>query len=142
MLAPSLYPVVITGDLRLWNDGEVGSGRGLREAKGREVKSRQQKTRLGGFFQFLQKDFPVDEKASWLELQTNYVGSSRAFLALLDGELNALTFFQGFETVGLDGGEVNEHVFAAVSRGDETEAFLGVEEFYGTSHFGHDNFLE
>lgn len=64
MLAPSLYPVVFTGCLRLWDDGEVGSGRGLREAKGREVKSRQQKTRLGGFFQFLQKDFPVNEKAS------------------------------------------------------------------------------
>ena len=64
MLAPSLYPVVITGCLRRWDDGEVGSGRGLREAKGREVKSRQQKTRLGGFFQFLQKDFPDNEKAS------------------------------------------------------------------------------
>lgn len=64
MLAPSLYPVVFTGCSRLWDDGEVGSGRGLREAKGREVKSRQQKTRLGGFFQFLQKDFPVNEKAS------------------------------------------------------------------------------
>ena len=53
-----------------------------------------------------------------LELQTNYVGSSRAFLALLDGELNALTFVQGFEAGGLDSGEVYEHVFAAVSRGD------------------------
>jgi hypothetical protein len=85
---------------------------------------------------------PKEGKVLRLELLRNDVRSSRAFLALLDGELNALTFFQGFETVGLDGGEVNEHVFAAVSRGDETEAFLGVEEFYGTSHFGHDNFLE
>ena len=143
MLAPSLYPVVFTGCSRLWDDGEVGSGSGLREAKGREVKSRQQKTRLGGFFQFLQKDFPVDEKASWLELQTNYVGSSRAFLALLDGELNALTFVQGFEAGGLDSGEVYEHVFAAVSRGDEAKTFLSVEELYGTSHFvRHNNFLE
>ena len=143
MLAPSLYPVVITGCSRLWDDGEVGSGSGLREAKGREVKSRQQKTRLGGFFQFLQKDFPVDEKASWLELQTNYVGSSRAFLALLDGELNALTFVQGFEAGGLDSGEVYEHVFATVSRGDEAKTFLSVEELYGTSHFvRHNNFLE
>ena len=143
MLAPSLYPVVFTGCSRLWDDGEVGSGSGLREAKGREVKSRQQKTRLGGFFQFLQKDFPVDEKASWLELQTNYVGSSRAFLALLDGELNALTFVQGFEAGGLDSGEVYEHVFATGSRGDEAKTFLSVEELYGTSHFvRHNNFLE
>lgn len=143
MLAPSLYPVVFTGCSRLWDDGEVGSGSGLREAKGREVKSRQQKTRLGGFFQFLQKDFPVDEKASWLELQTNYVGSSRAFLALLDGELNALTFVQSFEAGGLDSGEVYEHVFATVSRGDEAKTFLSVEELYGTSHFvRHNNFLE
>ena len=78
-----------------------------------------------------------------LELQTNYVGSSRAFLALLDGELNALTFVQGLEARGLDGGEVNEHVFAAVGRGDEAKTFLGVEELDGTSHFvGHDNFLK
>jgi hypothetical protein len=48
------------------------------------------------------------------ELQSYYVSSSRAFLALLDGELNALTFVQGLEARGLDGGEVNEHVFAAV----------------------------
>ena len=90
----------------------------------------------------MQKDFSIDEKASWLELQTNYVGSSRAFLALLDGELNALTFVQGFEAGGLDSGEVYEHVFAAVSRGDETEAFLGFEELYVTSLFvGIDNLL-
>jgi hypothetical protein len=82
-------------------------------------------------------------KASLLELQTNYVGSSRAFLALLDGELNALTFVQSFEAGGLDCREVYEHVFAAVSRGDETKTFLGVEEFNGTSHFvRHNNFLK
>jgi hypothetical protein len=74
------------------------------------------------------------------ELQSYYVSSSRAFLALLDGELNALTFVQGFETRGLDGGEVNEHIFAAINRGDETKTFLGVEELNGTSHFRHNNF--
>ena len=103
----------------------------------------QQKTRRSGFFQFLLRRLPINGKQLGRELQAGNVGSGRAFLALLDGELNALTFFQGFETVGLDGGEVNEHVFAAVSRGDEAKAFLGVEELYGTSHFvGHDNFLE
>lgn len=106
------------------------------------TRKRATKTRRSGFFQFLLRPLPKEGKVLRLELLRNDVRSSRAFLALLDGELNALTFFQGFETVGLDGGEVNEHVFAAVSRGDETEAFLGVEEFYGTSHFGHDNFLE
>jgi len=94
-------------------------------------------------FSILAEALPINGRRLGRELQASNVGSSRAFLALLDGELNALTFFQGFETVGLDGGEVNEHVFAAVSRGDETEAFLSVEELYGTSHFvGHDNFLE
>jgi hypothetical protein len=46
---------------------------------------------------------------------------------LLDGELNALTFFQGFETVGLDGGEVNEHVFAAVSREMKPKPFSALK---------------
>lgn len=62
-----------------------------------------------------------------LELQTNYVGSSRAFLALLDGELNALTFVQGFEAGGLDSGEVYEHVFAAVSREMKPKPFSALK---------------
>ena len=125
-MVPFLLPVA------RWQQGNQPASR----------KKANKKTRRSGFFQFLQRPLPVEGKVLRLELLRNDVRSSRAFLALLDGELNALTFFQGFETVGLDGGEVNEHVFAAVSRGDETEAFLGVEEFYGTSHFGHDNFLE
>jgi hypothetical protein len=82
-------------------------------------------------------------KHSKCELQTNYVGSSWAFLALLDSELNALTFVQSFEAGRLDGREVYEHVFATVSWGDETETFFSVEEFNGTSHFvRHNNFLK
>ena len=48
-------------------------------------------------------------------------------LAILDFELNVLAFSQGFEAVTLDCREVYEHVFAAVSRGDETETFRLVE---------------
>lgn len=122
--------------------------KGLRERgqAGQTLNFRQQKTRLGGFFNSCRRSSQqalASVKASLLELQTNYVGSSRAFLALLDGELNALTFVQSFEAGGLDCREVYEHVFAAVSRGDETKTFLGVEEFNGTSHFvRHNNFLK
>jgi len=73
------------------------------------------------------------------ELQSNYVSGSRTFLALLDSELNALTFVQSFEAGGLDGREVYEHIFATVSRGDKTKTFLCVEELNSTSHFVRHN---
>jgi hypothetical protein len=80
---------------------------------------------------------------SELELQNDYVDRRRAFLALLDGELNALTFVQGLKAGGLDSGEVYEHILAAISRGDKTKAFLSVEEFYGAGHsVGHGDFLD
>jgi hypothetical protein len=44
-----------------------------------------------------------------------------------DFEADLLTFFQGFEAAGLDGGEMCEHILAAVIGGDETKT-LGVAE--------------
>ena len=53
-------------------------------------------------------------------------------------ELYALTFSKSFKTISLDCREVYEHVFRAIVRSDEAEAFVSVEPFYDTSHFtGH-----
>ena len=55
-----------------------------------------------------------------------------------DGEGHFLTFVQRFVTIVLDSREVYEHVFRAIVRSDEAEAFVSVEPFYDTSHFtGH-----
>lgn len=62
----------------------------------------------------------------------------RAFSAAFDGEGHFLTFVQRFVTIVLDSREVYEHVFRAIVRSDEAEAFVSVEPFYDTSHFtGH-----
>src|SRR5471030_620256 len=60
-------------------------------------------------------------------LDCSYVNCRRAFLAVLDFELYVLAFSQSFEAVTLDCREVYEHVFAAVSRSNETETFRFVE---------------
>lgn len=70
-------------------------------------------------------------------LDSSYVNSRRAFLAILDFELYVLTFSQSFETVALDCREVNEHVLAAVSRGDETETLRFVEPLHLTFDLSH-----
>lgn len=71
-------------------------------------------------------------------LQAGYVTSCRAFSAAFDGEGHFLTFVQRFVTIVLDSREVYEHVFRAIVRSDEAEAFVSVEPFYDTSHFtGH-----
>jgi hypothetical protein len=44
-----------------------------------------------------------------------------------------LAFFQGFEAVHIDCGEVREQVFATIVRGDEAEAFSVIEPLDGTS---------
>ena len=51
-----------------------------------------------------------------VESDSGYVNSRWAFLAVLNFELNVLTFSQSFEAITLDSGEVYEHVFAAISR--------------------------
>ena len=77
-------------------------------------------------------------KMSGLESDSSYVNCSRTFLAVLNFELNVLAFSQSFEAVTLDCREVYEHVFRAIVRSDEAEAFVSVEPFYDTSHFtGH-----
>ena len=71
-------------------------------------------------------------------LQAYNVTSCWAFSAAFDGEGNFLTFIQRFVAFVLDSREVYEHVFRAIVRSDEAEAFVSVEPFYDTSHFtGH-----
>jgi hypothetical protein len=68
---------------------------------------------------------------------SRYVNSSRAFLAVLNFELNVLAFSQGFEAVALDSGEVYKHIFAAVSRGNEAKTFRFVEPLNLTFNLCH-----
>lgn len=51
------------------------------------------------------------------------VGSLLAFWAFSDVELHFLTFFERFEAVHLDSGEMGEQVLAAAIRSDEAETF-------------------
>ena len=54
----------------------------------------------------------------------------------IEGDL--LAFFQLTIAAGLDGGEVDEHVLAAVVVGDKAEALLRVEPLYSTLiHIGY-----
>jgi hypothetical protein len=68
---------------------------------------------------------------------SGYVNSSRTFLAVLNFELNVLAFSQSFEAITLDCREVYEHVFAAVSWGNETKTFRLVEPLNLTFNLCH-----
>ncbi len=70
-------------------------------------------------------------------LDCHYVNSRRAFLTVLDFELYALAFSQSFEAVTLDCREVYKHVFAAVSRSNETKTFRLVEPLNLTFNLCH-----
>jgi hypothetical protein len=58
----------------------------------------------------------------------NYVSSLRTLGAFLNGEFNFLTFFKVFETVTLDGGEVDEDIRAAFAS-EKAVAFAAVKPF-------------
>src|SRR5882757_10463840 len=64
----------------------------------------------------------------------------RRLLAALGHDFvgEALAFVEGAHAGALDRADVHEHVARAVARGDETEAFLGIEELNGTC--GHLNY--
>jgi hypothetical protein len=55
------------------------------------------------------------------------------FRATRDVEGNLLAFCECFEALSLNSGEMDEHVFAAAIRGNETKAFRAVEPFNGTN---------
>src|SRR5574344_845209 len=57
------------------------------------------------------------------------VGSLLAFRALHHFERDFFAFFQGLETIHVDGREMCEKVFAAVIRRNEAKAFRIVEPF-------------
>ena len=63
-----------------------------------------------------------------------------AFLAVGDGEFDFLAVGKGFETVALDGAEVNEDVGAAFLL-DETIPFGFIEPFDGTGDCRHRYYL-
>src|SRR5690606_36020579 len=58
-------------------------------------------------------------------------GRLGALLALADLEADTLTLVEGLVALGLDRGEVDEQVIAALGRGDEPEALVGVEPLDG-----------
>ncbi|AMO49917.1 Cold shock-like protein cspE [Enterobacter sp. FY-07] len=68
---------------------------------------------------------------------SSYVNCSRAFLTVLNFKLNVLAFGQSFETVTLDCREVYEHIFAAISRSNETKTFGLVEPLNLTFNLCH-----
>jgi hypothetical protein len=67
-----------------------------------------------------------------------HVGRLRAFRALNHIKIHCLSFFQGLESVSLDGTEMDKDIRTILLR-DETEALLVVEPFH--SSFRHDFYL-
>ena len=61
------------------------------------------------------------------------VHSLLAFGTAADFEFDCLTFVERLESVRYDTGEVNENLFAVLSR-NESVAFLAIEPFYLTCH--------
>jgi hypothetical protein len=87
---------------------------------------RQKKTRLWRVFKILSDN-----------LNSGNVSSRWAFGTVGDFELYALTFSQSFETIALDGREVNEHVFATIFRSNETESFGLIKPLNATFDLRH-----
>jgi hypothetical protein len=66
------------------------------------------------------------------------VDSAETFLATFGFKRYLLSFRQGFETTGLDGGMMNEYVITAVRRTDKTKTFTIVKPLYCTCrHTGY-----
>jgi len=69
----------------------------------------------------------------WGLLNYRNVHSLIAFGAAADFEFDCLTFVERLESVRYDTGEVNENLFAVLSR-NESVAFFAIEPFYLTCH--------
>ena len=84
--------------------------------------------------------FYVPRPASWRfvrgTLNRYHVLGLGAFLSIGHRELDLLAVCQGFETITLDGTEVNENIGAAFTF-DEAETFCFVEPLYGASYLRH-----
>lgn len=87
-----------------------------------------------GFIARLKRIHTSDQ---WIRSDSCYVNSCRTFLAVLNFELNVLTFSQSFEAITLDSGEVYEHIFAAISRSNEAKTFRLVEPLNLTFNLCH-----
>jgi len=77
--------------------------------------------------------FSIIRKTGYLSARTPDIPGSRAFLSLLQFELNFFALTQGLESVTLDGAEMHEDVFAVFSF-DEPETFGFVEPLHFTLH--------
>ena len=71
---------------------------------------------------------PVAPALQGLDLRGGHLARALVFFHL---EADALAFLKAGETRALNGGDVDEHVRAALLRLDEAEAFLLVEPLYG-----------
>jgi hypothetical protein len=69
-----------------------------------------------------------------MELETNYVFGLKALRSLLHFEFNVLAFVQCFVSIGLNRGEVNEHIFAGLPL-DKAVTFRCVKPFHNTLLF-------
>jgi hypothetical protein len=58
-----------------------------------------------------------------------YIGSLRTFRTLDHFKSHALAFFQGFETISLNGAKVNENI-VPVLPGNKSIPLLGIKPFY------------
>ena len=56
----------------------------------------------------------------------------QAFRPLLDLKADSLAFGQRLEAAAFDGGEVHEHIFTAIGRGDKAKALGFVKPLNGT----------
>ena len=67
-----------------------------------------------------------------LDLRRDYVGRTRAFLALSDLELNPLTFIKTGIAGRLDFGMMNEQVLVGIIGGNKSKTFFSIKPFYCT----------
>src|ERR1700759_582137 len=76
----------------------------------------------------------LDQK--FVDLDELQIDGLRATLVGFDFEADILAFVQAAQAGGLDSGDMNEHVLAAVLRRDESETLRRVEELNLTDHYG------
>jgi hypothetical protein len=81
-----------------------------------------------------QKSLLLSRQALYCDLAQNCdVRCLRPLGTFFDNEFNLLSFRQVAETIALNGGEMDEHVRAALAL-NETEAFVTIEPLYCTRY--------
>jgi hypothetical protein len=81
-----------------------------------------------------QKSLTLSHQALYCDLAQNCnVRCLRTLGTFFNNEFNLLAFSQVFETLTLNGGEMDEHVRSTFAR-DETEALVTIEPLYCTTY--------